>query len=79
MLRDEHDYQGSVDLVRRKLSTLRPREERAAQRTGYRAGQVVQLIGVRYRPVRGSRGWSVGSMRWWRRCRSAARRPRTSV
>jgi transposase len=43
LLRDEHDYQGSVDLVRRKLSTLRPREERAAQRTGYRPGQVVQF------------------------------------
>jgi len=43
MLRDEHDYQGSVDLVRRKLSSLRPREERAAQRTGYRPGQVVQF------------------------------------
>lgn len=43
MLRDEHGYQGSVDLVRRKLSSLRPREDRAAQRTGYRAGQVVQF------------------------------------
>ena len=43
LLREEHGYQGSVDLVRRKLQTLRPREERAAQRTGYRAGQVVQF------------------------------------
>ena len=43
LLRDEHGYEGSVDLVRRKLSTLRPREERAAQRTGYRPGQVVQF------------------------------------
>ena len=43
LLRDEHGYQGSVDLVRRKLSSLRPREERAAQRTGYRPGQVVQF------------------------------------
>ena len=43
MLRDEHGYQGSVDLVRRKLQTLRPREERPAQRTGYRPGQVVQF------------------------------------
>jgi transposase len=43
MLRDEHGYQGSVDLVRRKLQSLRPREDRAAQRTGYRAGQVVQF------------------------------------
>src|SRR5947209_6982184 len=43
LLRDEHGYRGSVDLVRRKLQTLRPREERAAQRTGYRPGQVVQF------------------------------------
>jgi transposase len=43
MLRDEHGYQGSVDLVRRKLQSLRPREERLAQRTGYRPGQVVQF------------------------------------
>lgn len=43
LLREEHDYRGSVDLVRRKLQTLRPREERAAQRTGYRPGQVVQF------------------------------------
>ena len=43
LLGDEHDYRGSVDLVRRKLQTLRPCEERAAQRTGYRPGQVVQF------------------------------------
>jgi transposase len=43
LLRDEHGYQGSVDLVRRRLAGLRPREERAAQRTGYRPGQVVQF------------------------------------
>jgi transposase len=43
LLREEHGYQGSVDLVRRKLQSMRPREERAAQRTGYRAGQVVQF------------------------------------
>jgi transposase len=43
LLRDEHGYAGSVDLVRRKLQTLRPREDRAAQRTGYRPGQVVQF------------------------------------
>ena len=43
LLRDEHGYEGSVDLVRRKLAGLRPREERAAQRTGYRPGQVVQF------------------------------------
>jgi hypothetical protein len=34
---------GSVDLVRRRLAGLRPREERPAQQTGYRPGQVVQF------------------------------------
>ena len=43
LLRIEHGYEGSVDLVRRKLAGLRPREERPAQRTGYRPGQVVQF------------------------------------
>lgn len=43
MLRAERGYQGSVDLVRRKLAGLRPRDERPAQRTGYRPGQVVQF------------------------------------
>ena len=43
LLRDEHGYLGSVDLVRRKLQSLRPRLERPAQRTGYRPGQVVQF------------------------------------
>lgn len=43
LLRDEHGYAGSVDLVRRRLQGLRPREERPAQRTGYRPGQVVQF------------------------------------
>jgi transposase len=43
LLREEHGYAGSVDLVRRRLAGLRPREERPAQRTGYRPGQVVQF------------------------------------
>jgi transposase len=43
LLRVEHGYAGSVDLVRRRLAGLRPREERPAQRTGYRPGQVVQF------------------------------------
>ena len=34
---------GSVDLVRKRLATLRPRSERPAQRTGYRPGQVLQI------------------------------------
>ena len=37
LLRDEHGYQGSVDLVRRKLSTLRPREDRAGAADGISA------------------------------------------
>lgn len=43
ILRDEYGYQGSVDLVRRRLHELRPPRERPAQRTGYRPGQVLQL------------------------------------
>jgi transposase len=43
ILRDEHGYQGSVDVVKRKLRELRPPKERPAQRTGYRPGQVLQL------------------------------------
>jgi transposase len=43
ILRDEHGYAGSVDVVKRKLRELRPRAERPAQRTGYRPGQVLQL------------------------------------
>jgi transposase len=43
ILRDDHGYPGSVDLVRRRLARLRPRQVRPAQRTGYRPGQVLQL------------------------------------
>jgi len=44
LLRDEYGYTGSVDLVRKRLAQLRPRTvERAAQRTGYRPGQVMQV------------------------------------
>jgi transposase len=39
----EHGYDGSVDLVKRRLRQLRPPVERPAQRTGYRPGQVLQL------------------------------------
>ena len=42
-LRDDYGYQGSVDLVRKRIAVLRPREVRPAQRTGYRPGQVAQL------------------------------------
>jgi len=39
----EHGYDGSVDVVKRRLRELRPPTERPAQRTGYRPGQVLQL------------------------------------
>lgn len=38
-----HGYEGSVDLVKRRLRELRPRTERPAQRTGYRPAQVMQF------------------------------------
>ncbi|MCA1699960.1 MAG: IS21 family transposase [Actinobacteria bacterium] len=43
LLRDECGYEGSVDLVKRRLRGLRPPAVRPAQRTGYRPGQVLQL------------------------------------
>jgi transposase len=43
VLRDDYGYAGSVDLVRRRLAELRPKAARAAQRTGYRPGQVMQV------------------------------------
>jgi transposase len=43
VLRDDYGYGGSVDLVRRRLRALRPRQERPSQRTGYRPGQVMQV------------------------------------
>ena len=39
----EHGYEGSVDLVKRRLRRLRPGRERPAQRTGYHPGQVLRL------------------------------------
>lgn len=44
LLRDDYGYSGSVDLVRKRMAVLRPPGgERAAQRTGYRPGQVMQV------------------------------------
>ena len=43
LLRDEYGYDGSVDLVKRRLRELRAVSVRPAQRTGYRPGQVLQL------------------------------------
>lgn len=39
----EHGYEGSVDLVKRRLRQLRPQAERPTQRTGYRRAQVMQF------------------------------------
>ncbi|MDX6683042.1 MAG: hypothetical protein QOG94_3081 [Solirubrobacteraceae bacterium] len=43
ILRDDYGYAGSVDLVRKRMAAMRPREVRPAQRTGYRPGQVLQI------------------------------------
>jgi transposase len=43
VLRDDYGYTGSLDLVRRRLAELRPKPVRAAQKTGYRPGQVMQV------------------------------------
>jgi transposase len=43
ILREDYGFAGSVDLVRKRLATLRPPRVRPAQRTGYRPGQVLQL------------------------------------
>jgi transposase len=43
LLREEYGYEGSVDLVKRRLRELRPSRARPAQRTGYRPAQVLQL------------------------------------
>jgi transposase len=44
ILREDYGYEGGVDLVRKRLALLRPREvERPAQKTGYRPGQVMQV------------------------------------
>jgi len=43
ILRADYGYGGSVDLVRKRMAALRPREVRPAQRTGYRPGQVLQV------------------------------------
>jgi transposase len=43
LLREEYGYDGSVDLVKRRLRGLRPPAVRPAQRTGYQPGRVLQL------------------------------------
>ena len=39
VLREDYGYAGSVDLVRRRMAAIRPREVRPARRTGYRPGR----------------------------------------
>lgn len=43
ILRDEHAYEGSVDLVRKRMAAMPPPSERPAQKTGYRPAQVMQF------------------------------------
>src|SRR3954453_23886832 len=43
ILRADYGYEGSVDLVKKRLTRLRPSKVRPAQKTGYRPGQVLQL------------------------------------
>jgi transposase len=43
ILREDYGYTGSVDLVKRRLTRLRPASARPAQKTGYRPGQVLQV------------------------------------
>ena len=77
ILREDYGYAGSVDLVRKRLAELRPRSERAAQRTGYRPGQVLQVDWgeMPTRPRLLGRERRVYA--WCSRCRSRGRRPRT--
>jgi hypothetical protein len=51
---DDYGYVGSVDLVLKRMPALRPpKGERAAERTGYRPGLVMQVDWRRCRRVRG--------------------------
>ena len=43
ILRSDYGYEGSVDLVKKRLARMRPARVRPAQKTGYRPGQVLQL------------------------------------
>jgi hypothetical protein len=73
LLRDDYGYQGSVDLVRKRLAVLRPRPERAAQRTGCsgfgpRAASAIWASWMSSTPAGATRS----------RCRVATRRAGTS-
>ncbi|MEO8687233.1 MAG: hypothetical protein ABI611_03310 [Solirubrobacteraceae bacterium] len=43
ILREDYGYEGSVDLVKKRLARMRPSTARPAQKTRYRPGQVMQL------------------------------------
>jgi transposase len=79
ILREDHGYGGSVDLVRRRLAVLRPRTVRAAQRTGYRPGQVLQVDWGEMPTRPKIAGRERASTRWSRHCRIPGRRQRTSA
>jgi transposase len=78
ILRSDYGYEGSVDLVRRRLQQLRPTRERPAQRTGYRPGQVLQLDWGSCPRARRSPAASGASTRWWARCLTPGRSRLTS-
>jgi transposase len=63
ILRADYGYEGSVDLVKKRLAKLRPSRVRPAQKTGYRPGRCCSSIGRRCRPGRRSPGESGASMR----------------
>jgi transposase len=43
ILRADYGYEGSIDLVKKRLARMRPSKVRPAQKTSYRPGQVLQL------------------------------------
>ena len=77
LLRD-YGYEGSIDLVKRRLQELRPREVRPAQRTGYRHAQVMQLDWAEMPTRPRAPAASAASTRWSERCPSPAPSRRTS-
>jgi transposase len=78
ILRDDHGYEGSVDVVKRRLRELRPPAERR-QRTGYRPGQVLQLDWLSCRPGPGLLAASGASTCCSGACPTRPRSRRTSA
>ncbi len=75
----EFGYQGSIDVVKRRLRLLRPVAARPAQRTGYRPGQVFGSTGRRWRRAQSCSGASGGCTRLWPTCPTQVRRPPSSL